>query len=62
MRIRTVPMQQWTVGRAFNRLLKIAFDEHGIATRDPTPLVLGDTPSAAGVEPRQGASPERLRA
>jgi moderate conductance mechanosensitive channel len=56
LRIRTVPMQQWTVGRAFNRLLKIAFDAHGIAMRDATPIVLG------GVEPLSGAARERLRA
>jgi moderate conductance mechanosensitive channel len=62
LRIRTAPMQQWTVGRAFNRLLKIAFDAQGIATRDPTPIMLEGAASAAGVEPRQGASPECLRA
>jgi moderate conductance mechanosensitive channel len=59
LRIRTVPLKQWTVGRAFNRLLKIAFDEHGIATRDPTPIAL-EGPSSAGLERRQDASPERL--
>jgi moderate conductance mechanosensitive channel len=62
LRIRTAPMQQWTVGRAFNRLLKIAFEAQGIATRDPTPIMLEGAASAAGVEPRQGASPECLRA
>lgn len=31
VRIRTLPAQQWTVGRAFNRLVKIAFEQHGIA-------------------------------
>lgn len=29
-RIKTKPIQQWAVGRAFNRLLKIRFDERGI--------------------------------
>jgi len=29
-RLKTLPIQQWTVGRAFNRLLKIRFDEAGI--------------------------------
>jgi small conductance mechanosensitive channel len=62
LRIRTLPQQQWTVGRAFNRLLKTAFDEHGIAIRDPTPILLEGAASAAGIEPRQGAAPERLRA
>ena len=58
LRIRTTPLQQWTVGRAFNRLLKIAFDEHGIATRDATPIVLGGAPAAAG-EPLRRAAPAR---
>src|SRR5262249_11122037 len=62
LRIRTVPMQQWTVGRAFNRLVKIAFDAHGVATRDPTPIMLGGALSGAAVEPWQTASPERRRA
>ena len=29
-RLKTLPIQQWSVGRAFNRLLKIRFDEAGI--------------------------------
>lgn len=29
-RIKTRPIKQWQVGRAFNRLVKIRFDEHGI--------------------------------
>jgi small conductance mechanosensitive channel len=29
-RLKTLPIKQWTVGRAFNRLLKIRFDEAGI--------------------------------
>jgi moderate conductance mechanosensitive channel len=29
-RIKTRPIRQWQVGRAFNRLVKIRFDEHGI--------------------------------
>ncbi|MBV8333954.1 MAG: mechanosensitive ion channel, partial [Alphaproteobacteria bacterium] len=36
VRIRTVAGKQWTVGRAFNRLLKIAFDKYGITSSDPT--------------------------
>ncbi|MGH7040404.1 MAG: mechanosensitive ion channel protein MscS, partial [Stellaceae bacterium] len=31
VRIRTLPAQQWAVGRAFNRLVKIAFDKHGVS-------------------------------
>jgi small conductance mechanosensitive channel len=29
-RIKTLPIKQWAVGRAFNRLVKLRFDEHGI--------------------------------
>ncbi len=29
-RIKTLPIKQWQVGRAFNRLVKKRFDEHGI--------------------------------
>ena len=44
VRIRTVPGKQLVVGRAFNRLVKIAFDKHGIASRDPTPIDNGERP------------------
>jgi hypothetical protein len=40
MRIRTVPGKHMLVGRAFNRLVKIAFDEHRIAGRDPAAAVV----------------------
>ena len=40
VRIRTVAGKQWAVGRAFNRLVKIAFDEHGISSRDPTQIAI----------------------
>jgi len=46
VRIRTLPGKQLTVGRAFNRLVKIAFDEHGIVSRDPTPIVMLNAPAA----------------
>ena len=29
-RIKTVPLQQWTVGREYNRRIKLAFDEAGV--------------------------------
>lgn len=29
-RIKTVPREQWNVGREFNKRLKVAFDQHGI--------------------------------
>jgi len=54
-RIKTVPAKQWAVGRAFNRRLKLAFEEHGIefgptgrsiiVKQDPT-APKPDTPSA----------------
>ena len=50
VRIRTVPGKQLMVGRAFNRLVKIAFDEHGVTSRDPTPVVMLHAPTAP-VEP-----------
>jgi moderate conductance mechanosensitive channel len=52
VRIRTLPSQQYAVGRAFNRLIKIAFDKNGIAMRDPSPVAI-IAPSV-----RQGQRPE----
>lgn len=40
VRIRTLPGKHLVVGRAFNRLVKLAFDEHGILGRDPTPMII----------------------
>jgi small conductance mechanosensitive channel len=60
LRIRTLPAQQFVVGRAFNRLLKIAFDRHGVTTRDPNSMVLAGTPPAAVEQSR--LEPERRRA
>jgi len=40
LRVRTVAGKQFTVGRALNRLIKIAFEKHGIAMRDPAPMLL----------------------
>ena len=40
LRVRTVAGKQFIVGRALNRLIKIAFEKHGIAMRDPAPMVL----------------------
>jgi len=48
VRIRTVPGKQLAVGRGFNRLVKIAFDEYGIVSRDPTPIVMLNDPAAPG--------------
>ena len=60
VRIRTVASKQGVVGRAFNRLVKIAFDKHGIATRDPASMVIVGAP--AGIEDgtgREGAARRR---
>jgi small conductance mechanosensitive channel len=40
VRIRTLPGKHLVVGRAFNRLVKIAFEKHGIVARDPTAMII----------------------
>jgi moderate conductance mechanosensitive channel len=47
LRVRTVAGKQFIVGRSLNRLIKIAFERHGIAMRDPAPTAAADpaTPS-----------------
>lgn len=43
-RLKTVPIQQWTVGREYRRRLKKAFDEHGIEIPFPhRSLYMGST-------------------
>jgi small conductance mechanosensitive channel len=37
-RVRTVPIQRWTVGREFNRRLKLAFDAAGVGMVAAVPL------------------------
>jgi moderate conductance mechanosensitive channel len=59
VRIRTLPSQQWAVGRAFNRAVKIAFDKHGIASRDPSPVAIVAEPALPRAE---AAARERRRA
>jgi small conductance mechanosensitive channel len=44
VRVRTAAAKQLTVGRAFNRLVKIAFDEHGIASREPARFEMAGPP------------------
>jgi small-conductance mechanosensitive channel len=57
VRIRTLPAQQWKVGRAFNRLVKIAFEKHGIVSRDPNAVVItGAIPAFADGRPDPRAS------
>ena len=46
VRIRTTAGKQWAVGRAFNRRVKMAFDEHGISSRDPTQIAILEMPAA----------------
>jgi len=55
MRIRTVPGKHMLVGRAFNRLVKIAFDEHRIAGRDPAAAVVISGPAVAALGPNEPA-------
>ena len=61
VRIQTLPGKHLVVGRAFNRLVKMAFDKHGIVGRDPSPVVITgagyDTPSAASGSNEQAAQP-----
>ncbi len=61
VRIRTLPSQQFAVGRAFNRLVTIAFAKHGVATRDPAPMLMM-TPPAAPAETEPATAGERRRA
>ena len=61
IRIRTLPSKQFAVGRAFNRLVKIAFDKHGVATRDPAPVLMMNPP-AVPAEAEPAIAGERRRA
>ena len=55
LRVRTLPAKQWTVGRALNRRIKLAFDKHGIAMRDPSPVkITGPSLAALGDHGRAG--------
>ena len=65
LRVRTVAGKQFIVGRALNRLIKIAFEKHGIAMRDPAPMLLaGPTTShpADGHAQRETLLPTRRTA
>jgi moderate conductance mechanosensitive channel len=61
IRIRTLPSKQFAVGRAFNRLVKIAFDKHSVAGRDPAPVLMM-TPPAVPAEAEPATAGERRRA
>jgi small conductance mechanosensitive channel len=54
VRIQTLPGGQWAVARAFNRLVKIAFDKEGVAYRDPMPIVVTGTEAAVDQDRRLG--------
>jgi small-conductance mechanosensitive channel len=63
VRIRTLPGKQLSVGRAFNRLVKIAFGKHGISSRDPTRSMTVAAPAALDDSGGEGdATPQRRRA
>jgi small conductance mechanosensitive channel len=61
VRIRTVAAKQWAVGRAFNRLVKIAFDKHGVVAREPASMVLTGAPAALGDSSRAGDGVQQRR-
>ena len=41
LRIKTVPLKQWEVGRELRRRILKAFEEHGIEIPSPAPHVAG---------------------
>jgi small conductance mechanosensitive channel len=51
LRVRTLPGKQFSVGRALNRLIKIAFEKHGIAGRDPSPVLVTGPAAAPAAKP-----------
>jgi small-conductance mechanosensitive channel len=59
-RIRTMPGKQLVVGRAFNRLVKTAFEEHEVTSRDPSPVVMLNEPAAQITLPSDAAPRRRL--
>ncbi len=63
VRIRTIASKQWVVGRAYNRLVKIAFAKHGIAASDPASIVIAGAPAGLIDSARaDDAAPHRRRA
>jgi small conductance mechanosensitive channel len=51
LRVRTVPGKHFAVGRALNRLIKMAFEKHGIAGRDPSPVLVTGPAAAVAAKP-----------
>ncbi len=62
VRIRTLPSNQFAVGRAFNRLVTIAFAKHGVVTRDPAPMLMMAPPAAPAEDDSATVEGERRRA
>jgi moderate conductance mechanosensitive channel len=62
VRIRTVPGKQWVVGRAFNRLVKIAFDKNGIHPPEPAPTTIVVQPGYGDRAATEDATLQRRRA
>ena len=62
VRIRTIAGKQWVVGRAFNRLVKIAFDKHGIRPPEPGPTTIVVPSGFGDRDPTEDATLQRRRA
>ena len=62
VRIRTVPGKQLVIGRAFNRLVKIAFEKHQVVSSDPIPIMVVDASAAIDNSGLGGVRPQRQRA
>ena len=63
VRIRTIAGKQWVVGRAFNRLVKIAFDKHRIGAPEPASTATAPPlPAPEDTQPMDDAPRQRRRA
>ncbi len=62
VRIRTIAGKQWVVGRAFNRLVKIAFDKNGIHPPEPAPTTIVVQPGYSDRAATEDATLQRRRA
>jgi small-conductance mechanosensitive channel len=62
VRIRTIAGKQWAVGRAFNRLVKIAFDTNGIHPPEPAPTTIVVPAGLDDRAPTEDATLQRRRA
>jgi small conductance mechanosensitive channel len=55
-RIKTLPLEQWTVGREYNRRIKLAFDRAGISIPYPHVQLVMPEPPRAGDEAQRAAA------